>query len=474
MPFSFLSIYNKLIKMTMLVTLNASLYCRKKLTKGIFSRIFLKKRRPFKKRRLLSRTTFTFYRLPILFLGIFLFGNVSFLMAQDKSEYDGEMSLITSIAIMGLGRTRFSTAERPLRRFIGIEAREVDSYEVMAAIIATGILEPVSVEVQGEVLAVEVRERWSIFPVPIVMGGTGGFSGGLAFFDANAFGLNDQFFLAGFYLPNAWMASLGYIRSSRGGRTPGWSGMAIYARGERHDRDQTSEVLRRFEFDTIALHTGLHFPLLEDSDLLSASTLFSFNDNRLRNHANALYGPDSNLRLFGIGKEFSIRRNSWDGFFLSQEGASIRYSFYTSFGGVNFQSVRLQGAWERSLIPGFRLNLRTGAIFKPGAPVFSESSPGVSQVAILPREFSARNYAGLSAGLEKSIFRFAAGTLSFSAAYQVVHSHGSILGASFDHGCFGMISFYLHRLAIPALGLGVAYNVSRNYLQGFFSFGMSF
>jgi len=422
------------------------------------------------------KNTFVFYRLPILLVGIFLLCGVPSLMAQNDGEYEeeGEVNRITDISITGLGRTRLSTAERPLRRFIGLEADELDPNEVLTAIIATGILEPVSVEVEGGVLVVEVRERWSIFPIPLVMGGSGGLSGGLAFFDANAFGLNDQFFVAGFYHPNGWMASLGYIRSSRGGRAPGWSGMGAFSRAERHDRNQTSDVLRRFELDTISLRTGLHFPLLKDSDLLSSSLLFSFNDSILRNQANALYGPDSSLRLFGTGKDFAIRRNSWDGFFLSQEAASIRYSFYTDFNGVYFQSVRFQGTWERSLIPGFRFNLRTGLIFQPDAPILSESSPGVAQVAILPREFSARNYAGMSAGLEKSIFRVAAGTLSLSVAYQAVYSYGSILGESIDHGCFAMVFFYLHRLAIPALGLGVAYNVSRNYFQGFFSFGMSF
>jgi len=430
------------------------------------------------------RTMFTFFRLPILLLGIFFFGAVSILTAQNENEYysayhyyydyNEETSRIYSISITGLGRTRFSTAERPLRRFIGLEAHEVDSYEVLAAIIATGILEPVSVEIDGDVLAVEVRERWSIFPIPMVMGGSGGLSGGLAFFDANAFGLNDQFFLAGFYHSNGWMASVGYVRSSRGGRAPGWSGIFAYSREERHDRDQTSGVLRRFELDTLTIHTGLHFPLLKDSDLLSTSTLFSFSDSSLRNRSNARNGPDSSLRLFGAGKDLAVRRNSWDGFFLSQESASIRYFFYTDFDDVTFQSIRFQGTWERSLIPGFRLNLRTGILFNPDAPILSESSPGVAQVVILPREFSARNYAGFSAGLEKSIFRTAAGTLSLSVAYQAVYSYGSILGDSFDHGGLAMIFFYLHRLAIPALGLGVAYNVERNYLQGFFSFGMSF
>jgi hypothetical protein len=38
----------------------------------------------------------------------------------------------------------------------------------------------------------------------------------------------------------------------------------------------------------------------------------------------------------------------------------------------------------------------------------------------------------------------------------------------------GMLSFYLSKLAIPALGLGLAYNVEADFFQVFFSMGMSF
>ena len=61
-----------------------------------------------------------------------------------------------------------------------------------------------------------------------------------------------------------------------------------------------------------------------------------------------------------------------------------------------------------------------------------------------------------------------------SAYYQLVYSNGSILGDSLDHGIAGKFSFYLSQLAIPAIGLGAAYNVKENYIQGIFSMGMSF
>ena len=110
----------------------------------------------------------------------------------------------------------------------------------------------------------------------------------------------------------------------------------------------------------------------------------------------------------------------------------------------------------------------------PDTPVLFEQPPEVAQVDILPADFSARSYAGLSAGLEKRILRIPAGTLSVAASYQVVYADGSILGDSFDHGFAGAVFFYLNRIALPAVGLGLAYNVQRDYLRGFLSIGLSF
>ena len=413
-----------------------------------------------------------FIRPPLLFLGIFFFYALSFLGAQSESNDGNER--ITGISISGLKRTRLSTAERPLQKFIGLPADQVEEDEVRAAILTTGVLEPLSVKAEGQTLSVEVREKWAIFPVPVVFAGSGGILAGLAFFDANAFGLADKFSLAGLYQSSSWAVSSGYIHLSPGGHVPGWSAMGIFSRGTQHNRDQDNNDLRRFDFDAVSLNAGLNVPLLKDSDLLSASTQLSFSDISLRNTKQALNGPDGGLRLFGAGEEISIRKSSWDGYLFSQKAASLRYLCRMPLNSSPFQSIRFQGTWQKSLVPGFRINLQAGLLFDPDAPILAESPPFVAEVAILPRDFSARDYAGGSAGLEKYIVKTPIGTLSVSAAYQLVFSRGSILGTSLDHGVLGMLTFYLNRLAIPALGLGLSYNVTKNYLQGSFALGMSF
>ena len=398
----------------------------------------------------------------------FFFFSASFLMAQSEADY------ITAISITGLKRTRLSTAEQPLRKFIGLPADQVDSDEVLAAVMAGGVLEPVSVEIQGHVLSVAVREKWSIFPVPVFFAGSGGIMAGLAFFDANAFGISDKFFLAGIYQSDGWVATTGYIHGSPGGWVPGLNGIFIFSREERQDRDQHNRLVRRFELDSSSVFAGLNFPLLGNSDLLTASAQFSFDQKNLREREKAMNGPDEDLRLFGAGAEISLKKNTWDGFLLSQESASVAFSHKTTLDGFSFQSISFRGTWEKSLVPGFRFNLRSGLLYEPEAPVLFESSPYAAQVAILPMDFSARNYAGVSAGFEKYVLKIPVGTFSFALSYQLVFSHSPLLGDSVDHGITGMITFYLNRLAIPALGFGAAYNAKEDYLQGSFSLGMSF
>ena len=409
-----------------------------------------------------------------LFFPAFFYAAFPLSADEANGSVSSESAYITGISITGLKRTRLSTAEQPLRKFIGLKADLLDKDEVLAAIIAGGILDPVSVEVADGVLSVEVREKWSIFPVPVFFAGSGGMMAGLAFFDANALGLNDKLFVAGLYRSGGWSAAGGYIHSSPGGRVPGWNGMATFTREERHDRDQNNKDLRRFDLESISVNAGLGFPLLENSDLLTASPRVSFEQKNLKKKEDAVNGPLDDLRLFGAGAGLSLRRSSWDGFFLSQESASLEYFFKTDFDGFSYHSIGFRGVWEKSLIPGFRINLKSGLLFEPDAPLLFESSPYAAQVAILPGDFSARNYAGVSAGLEKCLIKIPAGTLSLAAAYQLVYSKGSVLGDSVDHGVMGMLVFYLNRLAIPALGLGAAYNVKENYLQGSFSLGMSF
>ncbi|MDR1898819.1 MAG: hypothetical protein LBQ55_02310 [Treponema sp.] len=389
--------------------------------------------------------------------------------------------IIIAVEVRGLKKTKPHVAERPLRHFVGRRAAALDLNEVRAVILDTGILEPLSVRIEdgywetGKILVVEVREKWSIFPVPIFFVGSGGMMAGAAFYDANAFGLNDKMVAAGMYQSDGWNTTLMYIHSPAGDGNFGLSGSFSFAQQEQKDRDQRDETIRRYQADSVTARAGL---LYRFTAPLSGALRFSYTGRSLGTGGDPLLSPAEGAQVIGMGPEFSIRDSSWDGYLLSGRSAVFGYRYSQgigspSFHSLSFHSLSFQGIFEKSIVPGFRINSRGGLLWSPLVPVLFEESPDAAEVNILPRSFSARHYAGLSLGLEKHLFKISAGALAVLASWQMVYSHGSILGNQFDYGVSGAFFFYLSKLAIPAVGLGLSYNIPADFFQVSFSMGMS-
>jgi hypothetical protein len=226
-----------------------------------------------------------------------------------------------------------------------------------------------------------------------------------------------------------------------------------------------------FGLDEIQAGGGLSF---EISDYLTVSPGLSYQNKLLRDEAHSVNGPEGSAQFLELDTSISVRKNSWDGFLLSEEGAQAAYSWTAGFGAASYHRLSLSGTWEKSLVPGFRLVLKGGGAWAPLIPVLQESSPREARVNILPSAFTARHFAGGSLGLEKHLYKFSFGSLSALASWQAVWTEGSVLGGRFDQGPAGGVSLYLSRIAIPALAVGAAYNITAAYFQFSFSMGMSF
>jgi hypothetical protein len=387
-----------------------------------------------------------------------------------------ESARVTQLSISGLERTQLHVVEYQLRKFIGREAAGLDLNEVKAAVLDTGILEPLSVETQvrfdgnGYILKVAVEEKWSIIPLPMFSYSSDSVTAGGIILDSNAFGLNDQFAAGGSYITGGWNALATYTHIPSRDRFPGWSIGGLYSREERRDTNQKDEDLRRFSLDTIIASFGFQYSL---SAQLEASLDFAFHQRTIRDSDDPLRIPGDDARATGVSPEISWTESFWDGYLLSRRNATLAYTFMAGTGSPSFHSVSLETIYEQSLIPGFRISLQSGILYSPGASVLFEEDPGAALVDILPDNFSARSYAGLSLGLEKYLYKFSWGTVSFLAAWQTVWSEGSVLGAEFDQGVAGFLRLYLSKIALPALGLGMAYNISTGYRRMVLNLGIS-
>jgi hypothetical protein len=401
---------------------------------------------------------------------LFLLAGITF------SVFSQSENIITAVRITGLKRTLPRIAEEPLQRFIGQEAAALDMDKVKAAVIDQGILEPVSVtieddtEKQEKILVVEVREKWAFFVIPVFFAGSGEISAGLALFDANAFGLNHKMAVTGMYLSGGWLAAALYLAPPAGPRHFGWNTSVFVSEGERRDGSADDETLRRFNTRSITVNFS---PEYQISNALNITFRISYMNTMLPDTENPVRKPNSGAQFIQQGPEISVHKASWDGYLLSEESASLEYNLIQDLTSPSWHSLSFRGVYEKSLVPGFRAGLRGGGLYRPDAPVLLESGPGEAAVNILPGSFSARHYAGLSLGLEKYLYRFSFGTVSLLGAWQMAYSNGPLLGDRFDYGVTGSLRFYMSRLAIPAVGLGFAYNVPADYFQFAFSIGMT-
>jgi hypothetical protein len=377
--------------------------------------------------------------------------------------------VITSIEVIGLKRTRTKVTDYALGKFIGRDAKSLDLNEVKAAVIDTGVLEPVSVEFLPEDgrLIVHVEEKWSFLPLPMVTVNSGGTNFGLFIADTNAFGLRDQAAVGGMYGSDGWMGMVMYRNTPERDNFPGWNTAFMYSRREKEEQNRKEQTLRGYEASFFQAAFGLEYPFTRK---LNLSLVFSFTDIQILDPV--LNAPEEDSRNIGFSLSAAYRSSSWDGYLLSERSLSLSYGYMPALVGSSFHELGMGFVYALPIVPGFLVSLKGEANAKLGAgKVFEDSPRGVN---ILPAQFSTLHYAGALAGLEKYLFKTRYGTLSAFASWQAVVSSGSLSGEAFDHGPAGGIRFYLSRIAIPALGFTVAYNMTTSLPQFSFNLGMGF
>ena len=314
--------------------------------------------------------------------------------------------LIIDIEITGLRRTRPHIARYPLERFIGRDGAALDMLEVQAAVMDTGVLEPIREELTesegGFILHVTVRERWAAFPAPVIMANTDDFNFGLFFMDTNVLGLRHTIVSGGMYGTSGWMAMAMYQSSPSRSTLPAWSAFFMYDLRERKHLDKYRTIHRQFESSQLRFSLGLTQQIARH---FYGSFNFGFNNISIREGANSFNYPEQGAMHLRFNPVLYLRDRCWDGFFSSERRLSLGYQYNLAISGSSFHQLNFRGAFERPFAPGWRTSIRSGAVWKSGYDPLFEEGPQAAQVNILPQRFSARHYAGISAGVERYLAR---------------------------------------------------------------------
>ncbi|MDR2630326.1 MAG: hypothetical protein LBC60_05330 [Spirochaetaceae bacterium] len=422
--------------------------------------------------------TSVFGKAPLAFIGmgmlLLCMGPLQNGFAQNEEPHAA--GVIVGFEVVGLKRTKNSVVQKALEKFIGQKSDEIDLPAVHAALMETGILDPENVEIRDgggdKILFVEVVEKWTILPLPMFMADTNGYiSGGLFVMDMNVFGINDKFSLGGIYGTGGGMAMLFYAHSGRKTTLPDWSIAAVYTFGENKITDQKSNILCRWNAHVIRGAASLGYSFL--GDRFKTSLDFGFNDNIPAGPESGFLPPEKPVMRISLSPGLDYYQSSFDGFLMESQSFSLSYTTALGIGGDTVQSIEFKGLFEKSMLPGFKLIFSFAAGHTFHADRFTLLHPSFV-VPILPASYGAKTFFAAQDGIEKYLFRWKYGTLSVKANYQIVESESPGLGWNFDHGPGAAISFFLSRIALPAVSITFNYNIPKQHFVSGFSMGMSF
>ena len=378
--------------------------------------------------------------------------------------------VVRDITFTGLKRTKPLVAERILDKFRGLRPEEIDENDVRAAIIESGILDPERIEFLPHdsdddwTLHAIVVEKMSFFPIPLFMAGSSGWMAGLAVADMNVFGILDTFALTGIYSGDSWVAMAMYSHVGVTAVRPGFMTAVSYSRSEFKMNNAYGDTLFRIDRAEAGVSGGITYQF---SGLWEGRFMLGYNRSDIET-------PNQTWHTITARPQIGFRSSNWDGYLLNQNGAVLEYEIEAVLDGAAAHRVGLVFNYDRSIISGFRWTAKGGAVWSPESDMFTETSPSEVNVTLMTDHFRAATMAGLYAGFEKALWRTNVGTLAMLAAYQALASRSLSDGDSFDHGPFAGLQFYLRRIAIPAVGIGVSFNLVHETTQWSFSIGMRF
>ena len=383
---------------------------------------------------------------------------------------------VREIRISGLRRTSEGTVLRRAGVREGDWLVDFNPYRCVDNINRMGLFTDIRLSYMNEgnaaVIDLTVDEKWSFIPIPMVNSNNSGTSVGFYLMDMNFFGRNKKLIAGGTWSATAYSGMLGYIDPSVNGSNFEGGTFLSYKREIRKIENEDESVLQKYKGDQTSVEAFFGYRITErlTFDLKPGVSMYIL-DSSYRETLNA---PSTQKNVqFGAAVKYDGRRN---GEYLSYGPFLTAVSrWHSGFSGA-YESYGVSEAKASFSLPLFsegRVSF-DGCGFYSGAPDILKPAiggrPGFFTVA--PDVIVSDKYGSMTASIEYPLIagRFGALTiLSFWEQGGYRRIYGGYRGV-YGPG-IGTV-FYLKRVAIPALGLNLAWSVPEKTYQMSFAFGM--
>lgn len=414
-----------------------------------------------------------------------LFSFSVFAQSEQASDETEQNLIVSKINFIGLKKTRDSYIQSKVEKFTGRALNEDDMHDLETAIQLEGLFDDIQIstvqtsDTEAEI-NVSVKEKITFIPLPFAMASSSGYMAGAVVMDTNAFGCKDTFMVGGFFTNSGMTGMASFSKPPKDNGIPGFSISVSGGKSEPELVDLDEESILKYK--SVSFSAG--FSLTEKlGEHFSLSNGYNYSYLSTKPHKDFPLFPKETLNTGSVSLTFGYSKSDWNGVFMSTNSAFVSGEIgltdseddeYRYPRGVSFAI----GEQHPLFTDRLRIYQKISGYYGEKNHISAFQGQGAGSVNILPGSFSTERIIGGNAGLEVAVAKFSWAMLSIYADYQLVYTKENTLledgdEYKFMHGPNGGVRFYLSKIAFPAIALGLAYNVTKNYWQFAAAMGVS-
>jgi hypothetical protein len=389
---------------------------------------------------------------------------------------------IRSFEVRGLTKTKLSVVEACYRPFIGIPLTEFSRDQLIQDLRELGIFNS-GIEVfpeetpeeGGDVnMIIVLEEKWTLLPFPFAATtNSGNTYGGIALLETNFLGYNKKIYALGLLSNRGWRGMFGYGDPALFGSGFGYNFMFAGGVNEKELTSERGKIWQNYETTDIHIRSGLTW---KASETFSAGLAAGFLDRDVHEEFTSDFLPPDSVR-FAQGA-LSLQYNDLYYADVLVYGLSARAQYEHNFSlladSPSYGQYEANVRHQIQVFDEHRLGFSASGMYVPGAPLIMEQDIGGRVLKTLPDDVVADSAAAAQASFEYMLAGFSWGAITAQAAYEAGVFSLNGASPSYAHGPGGGLRVYLAKIALPAFGFDIYYNVKTGKTNTSMYMGFSF
>jgi hypothetical protein len=387
---------------------------------------------------------------------------------------------IRAFEVVGLTRTKLSVIEPYYMPFIGSLYAGFSADRLIQDLRK---LEIFNSEIQvfprelenGDVnVVIVLEEKWTLLSIPFASATSSGtLYGGIALFETNFLGYNKKIYAIGVLSTRGWRGIFGYTDPSLFGSDFEYFGIFSGGVNERSFVDERENEWQNFETTNINARSGIAWNVTETVKLGAGAGFLSSDVNK--DFKSAFPAPASARMALGA-LSFQYEDLYYDNVLVYGLALRAQYEQYFPLSADSLSYCQYEGSlnYQVQVFGEHRAGFSAMGMYIPGAPLIMEQDVGERILKTLPGDFVADSAAAARVSFEYLISSFSWGALTAQAVYEAGVFSLDDGSPSYSHGPGGGLRVYLAKIAVPAFGLDIYYNVRTGKSNASMYMGLSF